>query len=780
MRSSLLFLIFSFFTVFGFCQTDLLIGEWKSLLPTNTGKHVAAGNGKIFYGSDSGIFVLDEDDIENPQYYSTIDGLSGINVDKLAFDESRGELIIAYNNSVIDIFSPEGVHTIRDISNNTSIQGSKKINDIYVSDDGQFAYLATGFGVLQYNLERREFGFNTFTSEIVNSISILGTIVFAATEAGCYKIDLASNANENFFGDWELIDTENGIGELYNSTIVDVVGESIYLSADDVIYHSDDQGISFDTMYTFDDSELIAQDLIAYANGTMLVLRHDSGQSQIVFFDENNEESFTDLFCGDVTNNAAVDGQNRIWLGDEFRSLKYKTGVNGSCERLDFNSPYGFSSSELDIKDNSLFVATGGVNDNFNFEANKDGFYEYTDNEWVVKNFKTDEKILPSVTSFFTIAAHPKKNLAYAGTYWSGLYEYDYETNEIIQIFDKDNTPDSGLNEVIGDEQRTRIASLVFDDDENLWMANFGAADPLVVYTDAGSWFNFNIGANRNISDLVIDDFGYIWMIVNGNSGGVLIYDIGESLEDPNDGDNSRFIRNSELPAGTAKTLALDLTGDVWVGTTEGAMVFECGSSVLDPDVCNANHPKFVQEGIPAFLLETELVQTIMIDGANRKWFGTRNGIFVQNANTDEQIAHFTVENSPLFDNDILDLEYSEKTGEVYISTAKGIMIYRSDATGTTVSHREDEIYAFPNPVTADYDGPIAIKGLARDANVKITDLNGKLVFETVALGGQAIWDGTHYDRSSKVAAGVYLVFSSTTDVFRDPDTYVTKILVVR
>jgi len=782
MRSAIISSFLAFFIVIGYSQSGLLLGEWKSLLPSNTGRHVATGNNKIFYGSDSGIFVMDEDDFENPQHYTTIDGLSAINVDNIAFDKTRGELIIAYNNSIIDIFSPEKITTIRDIFSNTSIQGSKQINDIYITDDGKFAYFATGFGVLQYNLEKREFGFNTFTSERVNSISILGSVVFAATEAGCYQIDLESNANENFFGDWKLLDSENGLGELYNSSFVEVIDESIYLTADDQIYRSTDRGITFDSIYTFDDSDFVAQDMIAYANEVMLVLKHESGQSQFVFFDDNNELKFIDEFCGDVTNGVAVDGQNRIWLGDDYRGIKYKTGVNGSCERIDFNSPYGFSASDLNIKGNQLFVASGGVNDNFNVNVNKDGFYEYSDNEWVVQNFKTTNKIDPDVSSFFAIESHPDptNNLVYAGSYYEGLYVYDSETNEIVEFFDQYNTPDSGLDQTVGDPERTRIASLIFDDDDNLWIANFGAAKPLVVYTSNGNWFNFNVGSNNNISDLVIDNFGYIWMVVNGNSGGVYIYDTGEIIEDPNDGgERSRFIRNSDLPAGTAKSLALDVTGDVWVGTTEGAMVFECGSAVFDDDICNANHPKFVQDGIPAFLLQTELVQTILIDGANRKWFGTRNGIFVQNANTDEQIAHFTTENSPLFDNDVLHLEYKETTGEIYIATAKGIMIYRSEATGTSTRHRQ-EVYAFPNPVTPDHTGPIAIKGLARDANVKITDLNGKLVFETTALGGQAIWDGTHYDRSSKVGSGVYLVFSSTTDTFSEPDTFVTKILVVR
>ena len=761
-----------------FSQNDLLLGEWKALLPANHGNHVAAGNGKIFYGSDSGITVLDEQDLENPQFYTTIEGLSAINVDNLAFDPVSGQLIIAYSNGVIDLFSPDGVFTILDIASNTTIQGSKRINDIHVTPDGNFAYLATGFGVLQYDLFNLEFGFNTLTEEAVNSISTIGDLIFASTDSGCYTIDLSSSANENFFGDWKLIGEANGIADSYESKVIEAFNQSIYIVADNEIYFSSDQGASFNTIYDFDDAALLAKEIVEYKGGCILLLRHETGSSELVFFDEDNTVYFNNIACANVSNGLAIDGADRIWIGDEYRTMRYKTGADDSCNRFEFNGPFDTNVGEMDIRDNVLYVATGGVRDNFTFEPIKDGFYEYKDQEWKVFNFLTDNFIESSVSSFFKIQAHPSNDLVYAGTYWGGIYVYDSSTSEIVDLYDKDSTPDSGLGPVIGDPDRTRISGLTFDKDDNLWIANFGASKPLVVLTAEGNWFNFDIGANTSITDIVIDDFGFIWMVANGSSGGVLVYDIGEQIEDPTD-DSMRLIRNGELPGGIAKTLEKDLSGDIWVGTTEGAMVFECGAAVLDSDLCNANQPKFVQEGIPAFLLASEQVKTIMIDGANRKWFGTQNGVFLVNANTDEQIAHFTTENSPLFDDEIIDIAYNEETGEVYIGTDKGIMIYRSQATGTRINHTNN-IYAYPNPVTADHTGPIAIKGLARDANVKITDLNGKLVFETTALGGQAIWDGTHYDRSSKVGAGVYLVFSSTTDVFRDPNTHVTKILIVR
>jgi flagellar hook assembly protein FlgD len=64
----------------------------------------------------------------------------------------------------------------------------------------------------------------------------------------------------------------------------------------------------------------------------------------------------------------------------------------------------------------------------------------------------------------------------------------------------------------------------------------------------------------------------------------------------------------------------------------------------------------------------------------------------------------------------------------------------------------------FPNPVPQNFAGTIAIKGLVNNANVKIVEPNGRLVFETRALGGQAIWNGKNY-KGEKVASGVYLVF---------------------
>jgi len=114
----------------------------------------------------------------------------------------------------------------------------------------------------------------------------------------------------------------------------------------------------------------------------------------------------------------------------------------------------------------------------------------------------------------------------------------------------------------------------------------------------------------------------------------------------------------------------------------------------------------------------------------------------------------------------------------MYIATNSGLNSIKTESTGASFSH-SGKATVFPNPVRPDYVGPIAITGLANNANVKITDVNGNLVFQTEAIGGQAIWNGNDYN-GTRASTGVYLVFSSTTDDNRDPDSFATKILLVK
>ena len=72
----------------------------------------------------------------------------------------------------------------------------------------------------------------------------------------------------------------------------------------------------------------------------------------------------------------------------------------------------------------------------------------------------------------------------------------------------------------------------------------------------------------------------------------------------------------------------------------------------------------------------------------------------------------------------------------------------------------DDNVYAYPNPVTPDYTGLITVVGLTLNADVKILSSSGKLIAEGRSNGGSFTWDGC--DRNGdRVASGVYMVVTA-------------------
>ena len=185
-----------------FGQSNIAIGEWASYLPYNTGLYLTQSNEHIIYGTSSSIFTIDKDDFST-EFLSKIDGLTETGIQHIQYDDFNNQLIIAYQNSVIDILSGNEVFTIFDIRDTDFIQGDKRIYDIYVQDS-KYMYLATGFGVVQYDLERQEFGFTLDAGQRVNTIDGNPNSLIIAAEEGAFVLDL-NIITPNFFGAWDRV-----------------------------------------------------------------------------------------------------------------------------------------------------------------------------------------------------------------------------------------------------------------------------------------------------------------------------------------------------------------------------------------------------------------------------------------------------------------------------------------------------------------------------------------------------------------------------------------------
>ncbi len=770
-RTILLLSFFIFhFSLFTYAQSDLSIGQWSEHLPYNGGATVTQSPTRVYYGSEFAMIAISKADTSQVEFFSKVDGLSDVKPSWIRFHEPLRTLIIGYANGNIDLMDTNGVTNVNDIVRNTSIQGDKRITNIY-TDAGSDIYVSTPFGLLVLDLVSRQFQSTVFTSSPVKAFTKYQGKFYLAIESGLYSYDpLSGNIIEDF-SSWEKA-VIPGVPAQYSSQSVAVHKDILYAGIDGDLYKLD-QG---EFIFWHEIQGYTLSYISPEGQNLMVGFWCDAGcGGKVAFFQGSIFWHENGINCTYRPSYAIEDEKGRIWYADEFPEYRVAQNHFTPCDRLTYNTPYSGSVSEMEVKEGVLYVATGGASESYGYQSNRDGFYTFDRVRWTTYNqFNTPEIEASGLLNFFRILPHPVEDIIYVGSYWGGLLKYDGET---YTVFDDTN---SSLQGAVGDEARERIAGLAFDEDNNLWVTNYLAGEPLSVLKADGTWKSFPLPCTNitNTSQVVVDRRGYKWIMLYSKSASLVVFDDGGTIDDESD---DRCVQlsasNTAIPSNSVNCLAVDVEGDIWVGTAEGPVVFDGGGDIFSGH--QGSRIKVEQDGVLNYLFGEETIYSIAIDGANRKWFGTGSGVFVQSPAGNEEVASYTTANSPLLDNRIIDIAIDGNNGLVYVATAGGIMSLRSDAIDGGPIH-SDDVYAFPNPVRPDYDGPIAIRGLARDAVVKITDVTGVILFETRSLGGQAIWDGKDLN-GQQAETGVYLVFSTAgSDGYNKPDALVTKILVVK
>jgi ligand-binding sensor domain-containing protein len=301
------------------------------------------------------------------------------------------------------------------------------------------------------------------------------------------------------------------------------------------------------------------------------------------------------------------------------------------------------------------------------------------------------------------------------------------------------------------------------DRDQHLWLTNSGVQQGLIVKKTDGTVQKFTIPfvyANLGLSKIIVDDQNRKW-IATSNSDGLFCFDQGSSLESLAD-DRWRYFKQGlgrgNLPSNKVTSMASDRNGFLWIGTDKGVAVIQCGEDLFNSSACEAILPVVQQDNFAGRLLAEEQINDIKIDGADRKWMATANGVWLLSADGQKVINQFTSSNSSLLDNEVFSIVIEPKSGEVFFMTKKGICSFRSTSTEPVVSIKKP--FVFPNPVPPGFSGTIAIRDLPENAWVSITELDGRLVFKTRSLGGQAIWNGKNY-KGERVGSGTYLILVS-------------------
>lgn len=753
-------------------QSNLAIGQWQTHLPYNSGNHVTESEQFVYYATEHGILKVHKTDFSFEKLSRT-EGLSGTNINAIFFHQPSKQLVIAYIDGVIDLLGETGVQTIVDILNYNNVPIDKTINRISALDD-QHVFISGHYGLSQLNVVNLTFKFTLFTPNIkVYDCAVLGNYNYMATEKGLYSFENNGSGIIQAFSSWTPIGAMAGLPE--NSLILRVAAleAEIYACTSKSIYQASPGGV-FELFYADP-----AFDIKYIRAGNKHLLAglecKNSCADQLAFFDATGAYTFAKDGCADQNLDALESADGKIWIADARWSFRFSNAASESCNEIWVNGPLSNRAWEIAALDDAVYVAVGGVDATFTPNYNGQGIARYADGNWSMINSGTEPDLQNfSVSDILRVIESPDKTKIYYASSGKGLIEYN-RTTDSYKVYNKSNSP---LKGTVGDTGNIRLSGLAFDKKGNLWITNYLAPVGLLSLDKDGNWKEYVFPNNSNLfTEVKVDQNGYKWIISRLN-GGVMVFDEGDPA---NSGDDRRIQltnSNTEMTSNDVRTVEVDLDGDVWVATAEGPVVFECGSSIFSGS-CKGSRRKVDQVGIIYFLLASEVITSIAVDGANRKWFGTsNNGIYVQNSTGEFEIHHFDTDNSPLLDNAIQDIAIDPKTGEAWIASNGGLQVYRSDATQAKDQFTGTPL-VFPNPVPHDYEGPIAIRGLARDARFKITDLSGRLVYEDFANGGQAIWNGRDY-LGRKVATGVYLVFANTTQDFETSNGLVTKIVVGR
>lgn len=718
------------------------IGSWREHLPFNNALRVKSAGDFIWCATPYGLFSYEKSDASFKRV-TKVNGLSEVRVRQMELEPTGDGILVVYDNSNVDILKGDRIKNIPDIWL-SNVSGDRTVYSALWR--GNEIFLNTGLGIivldpLKYQVKdtyRPSFSGNDLR---VNQLAWLNGSYYAATVEGLKKA-ASSGQNLSDYRNWQPV---SGLTP-GSCDGVSVLGTSLIARKNDSLFMQQVNG-SWRSIL----SDGIPITSVDVSGNRLFVGQSVAGKGRVTILDA------VGAFVGRLeANEISVPRQTMAegavyWVADQNNGLLRVE--NNRATRVFPNSPINTSSGDMLFTGGQLWAAAGAVNEAWNYTYNPNGIYQLKDDAWFGINLYVQPR-LDSMLDFVSLAADPSAGVVFAGSYGGGLLEIGKDNS--LRIYKQQ----TGLQEAIGDKGSYRVAGLVMDQKGTLWIANYGAPQDLVARKKDGSWKRFTIPflhTENAVSQILLDEYDRKW-IVSPKGNGVFCLDDGGTIDNITD-DRWRYFRqgrgNGNLPTSEVQCLARDRDGFIWVGTAKGIAVIECMDDVFSGK-CEAVLPVVQQDNFAGLLFSDEEVRTIAVDGANRKWVGTRNGVWLLSSDGTKVIHRFTEANSPLLSNIIHRIAIDPATGEVFISTFNGICSFRGTATES--EENEGKVLVFPNPVPPGYTGTIAIRGLVRDAFVKITEPDGRLVHQTRALGGQAIWDGRNY-KGEKVSSGVYLVF---------------------
>ncbi len=751
-----------------FCQNGKL---WKGYFSYNEIKDLSESSEKIVAASENALFSQDQIS-GSIQTTNTIDGLSGLTITSLYRSPAFKKTLVGYDNGLMIVINEVdgSILNVVDIINKALPPNIKRIN--HFMEYNGIVYVSCDFGIVQFNLSTSQFGDTYFIGDGGSQISVKQTTIFqgmiyAATFLNGIRRASITNPNLNDFNQWTTMDSNGWTG-------VEAIGSNLAaVSNTGFLYKL--QGSTFGNpvsllqpstdMRKSGDYLIVTTPNHVYIYSSALTLIRNVNSSEIA-------DATVQFSCAAIIN-------DKLFLGTQENGLYTTTLLPSFFSNISPGGTLRNAVFAINASTKNLWVVYGGYDINYDpyryygTVPARFGISKFNESGW--KHIPYDELMGAKALSRITINPN-NANEVYISSFYSGLLKL--ENDQVSMLYNTSNTGSDGLQTIAGQpSDDIRVNGTAFDKDGNLWVTNSLVNKELKEFKANGQWQSYNTSTVGVVSlgEIIIDKNGTKW-IASVNRG-VIAFNENYSntafktiQEAPEPGD---------LPSNDARAIAIDHNNQLWIGTRKGLRVLSSVDNFLSetPMVPLSIIFNEIIEGVPVAqeLLYEQSITKIVVDGANNKWIGTADsGVYLVSPNGQQTLYHFSTTNSPLPSNTVNDIDINPITGEVFFATTKGLVSFKG--TSTSANDNLNNVYIYPNPVRPQYYGTVKVSGLTDKAHVKIADIEGNLVYETIAEGGTIEWDTTAFSKY-KVASGVYMVFVSSED---GVETKVKKVMIIR
>lgn len=771
-------LIISVLLILGkYSFSQVKVGQWVDHLSYNNANGVAKIGDLVYVSNGAGLATYNVSDNEVKKI-TKIEGLSDVGVYLLRRNPSNDNLLVIYNNTNIDVIKPDGsIINVSDIKRKI-ITGKKTINDVYFS--GSLAYLSCGFGIVVFDTDKLEIKDTYYLGNGITNIEVYqvtknDSAFFAATPQGIYYGNKSSNLSN--FQNWFTLNIGLPSGPFnsivnFNGVIVTNYSEKLKSnnSLRDTLYNYTSSGwVKYTANFNCTGAE--NKKLLDFSYRNRLLIIDQFGVA--LYNNQSTRISYLTSYGFDIAsvNDAFTENDNSLWVADSRYGLVKSGGSNWSpSEQIGINGPKNSYVNDLEIKDGTLMVAPVNLGQTYASQYRYIKPNIYKNGDWT--NFPSS--LSDTIRDINCIAIDPNDPNHYVfGCMDHGVVEM---TNNQYKNYGSATPSLISSNAGFG----IFVSAVSFDKNSNIWMGlQLGKKAVNVLKKGSSNWIALNFEqfiVQQAISKIMIDKNNQAWMIVPRNNG-LLVYRDAAGLSQPNTSNTkylSTAIGNGHLPSVDIYSVCEDKDGHIWVGTAKGVSVFYNPETIFTSSNWDSQQILIDQDGQTKILLENDVITSITVDGVNRKWIGTESsGVYCLSSDGQQEIYHFTKDNSPLYSNLVRDIVTDETTGDVFIATDEGIQSFR-----TSIIKGFDEytnVHAYPNPVRPGYSGTVIITGLIDESEVKITDMSGNLMWSSKSQGGQIEWDMKSFS-GTKAASGVYLIYCSTAS---GDKSATTKLLIV-